>query len=97
MPQVQEAMSNLASSLIEQFGGHKSLAEALGVDETRVFRWTYPKGRAGGTGGAIPPRHWPKLLELAKAKDIELTADDLVRASAVAQEALPPEPEAQTA
>lgn len=64
-----------ATSIIELLGGAKAVAEIAGVDISRVTRWRLPKAR-GGTGGSIPQRHIPRLLEHAQKSVIPLTADD---------------------
>ncbi|MGP9819229.1 hypothetical protein ACTZWW_04370 [Salinarimonas sp. NSM] len=54
----------------------------LGVNVSRVYRWTYPVAR-GGTGGVIPARHQAKLLTTARERGIELEpADFFPRAEA---------------
>jgi sugar phosphate isomerase/epimerase len=69
----------VAETMIEAFGGREELAAALGVNIVQVYRWTYPKDKKG-TGGAIPARHFPKLLELAKKRGIEVDPADLIKA-----------------
>lgn len=76
-------MSDQARTIIDRFGGFPAVAQALGVDVTRVYRWTYPKDR-GGTGGTIPARHYPALLEEARRRAIDLTADDLIKTHSAA-------------
>lgn len=68
-------MVNPASRVIEKCGGHKKVAEWLGVDVSRVFRWTYEIER-GGTGGKIPGRHQEQLLAKARRAGIELEPAD---------------------
>lgn len=70
-------MSDQARSIIDRFGGFRAVAQVLGVDITRVHRWTYPKAR-GGTGGTIPARHFAALLDEARRRGIELTASELI-------------------
>lgn len=61
--------------VIEKCGGHQKVAAALGVDVSRVHRWTYPRER-GGTGGVVPSRHQQRLLDWAKGQGIELSPGD---------------------
>jgi hypothetical protein len=68
-------MSNVAEVLIEKCGGHQAVAEMLGVDISRVYRFTYPKSK-GGTGGLIPAWHMPTLIEKARLRGIEIGPDD---------------------
>ncbi len=64
-----------ADLLVEKFGGHKQVAEILGIDLSRIYRWTYPAD-AGGTGGLIPQKHQVPLLNKAKELGIELSPTD---------------------
>jgi len=66
-----------AASIISKLGGDTAVAAIAGVHRTRVANWKRAKD-AGGTGGAIPFRHVPALLQAAKAKDIPLSADDFL-------------------
>ena len=54
------------------------MARALKVARPTVWKWTQPKGKSGGTGGLIPQRHHIPLLDLARAKDVPLTAADFL-------------------
>lgn len=69
------AMGTPAELIIGKFGGHSKIAEVLGVDVSRVYRWTYPEDR-GGTGGLIPQKHQVRLLEAAPELGIELAPAD---------------------
>jgi hypothetical protein len=42
-----------------------------------VHRWALPRAR-GGTGGLVPARHHRRLLALAAAEGIALSAADLI-------------------
>lgn len=74
-------MSNPAARVIEKCGGHKVVAEMLGVHVSRVFRWTYPAER-GGTDGEIPRKQQSKLLKRAKARGICLAPNDFFNEAA---------------
>jgi hypothetical protein len=62
---------NPADSVIEKLGGVSAVAKATGVHRTRVSNWKRPR-EAGGTGGRIPQKHFPKLLALAGEIGVEL-------------------------
>ena len=47
----------------------------LGVDVSRVYRWTYPRSR-GGSDGVIPARHQARLLSEASKRGLPLRPDD---------------------
>lgn len=66
-----------ASSIISKLGGDTAVAAITGVHRTRVANWKRSKD-SGGTGGTIPFRHVPKLLEAAQRADIALTAGDFL-------------------
>lgn len=53
------------------------MARITGVHRTRVSNWARPKD-AGGTGGTIPFKHVPALLEAAKTRGVALSADDFL-------------------
>lgn len=67
-----------AENAIKAFGGIPALAKAVGRHESRIHRWTYPKGKRGGTGGLIPSDLQGVILEKARRRGLELTADDLI-------------------
>lgn len=52
------------------------LRRELGVSESTIWRWSQPVPK--GTGGLIPSRYHAPLLDMARARSIILTADDLV-------------------
>lgn len=69
-------MTTPAERVIQKFGGHAKLAALLGINVTRVYRWTYPTGKRGGSGGTIPQRHHVRLLELARDNHVKLRLAD---------------------
>jgi hypothetical protein len=73
-------MQNPAAQVIEKCGGPQVVAEILGVDVSRVHRWTYPKER-GGSDGIIPTRHQQRLLDEARSRGIELEPADFFEPS----------------
>jgi hypothetical protein len=70
-------MLDPAQSVIAQFGGAGPLSRLLGLDRSAVHRWALPRAR-GGTGGLVPARHHRRLLALAAAEGIALSAADLI-------------------
>ncbi len=66
-----------ASTIIKKLGGPNQVAEVAGVHRTRVYNWARPK-EAGGTGGSIPFKHVPALIEFAVSRNVELSADDFL-------------------
>lgn len=66
-----------AQSIIRKLGGPNVVAEIAGVHRTRVSNWARPK-ESGGTGGTIPFRHVPKLIEAAHERGVEISADDFL-------------------
>lgn len=86
-------MKTPAELVIEKFGGHARVAEVLGVDVSRVYRWTYSSER-GGTGGLVPQKHQAKLMEAAVAGGIELAPADFFAPLPPERAAAAPSPEA---
>lgn len=68
-------MKSPAEFVIEKCGGHAVVAEVLGVDISRVYRFTYPKSR-GGTDGVIPAKHQITLLAEMPKRGVALRAQD---------------------
>jgi hypothetical protein len=66
-----------ASRIIEALGGPGKVAQIVGIHRTRVSNWKRPRD-AGGTGGAVPHWHVPKLLAAAREQGIPLSAADFV-------------------
>lgn len=64
-----------ASSIIRKLGGPAVVAKVARTAYTAPYRWQHPV-KKGGTGGLIPHKHIPKLLEFARDKGIELSADE---------------------
>lgn len=72
---------NPASSIVSKFGGVPVVAAAIGVPNSTVLRWTYPREK-GGTGGAIPTKRQQQILDLAKELGVELAPADFFGAAA---------------
>lgn len=66
-----------AEKVITLFGGVRPLARELGRNPSSVVRWRRPKDE-GGTGGAVPSAMQGKVLALARARGLPLTAEDLI-------------------
>jgi hypothetical protein len=66
-----------AKTVIERLGGVDKVSEITGKHRTRVFRWMYPQTR-GGTGGLIPQRQIPLLLDFANKNKICLAPSDFI-------------------
>lgn len=72
-----------AGKAIHAFGGVRPLARMLQRNPSSVSRWQKPREQ-GGTGGAIPTCVQGRLLAIARAEGIELTADDLILSESAA-------------
>lgn len=77
-------MNTPADLVIAKFGGHRAVADVLGLDLSRVYRFTYPKAR-GGSDGVIPAKHQRALLDAASVKDIDLRPEDFFAQRAAAR------------
>lgn len=64
-----------AYTVIEKLGGKSEVCEALGLDKSTLSRWCQPK--PAGTGGIIPQRYWPQLIEMSRAKRVRITLKEL--------------------
>lgn len=69
-----------ATSIIEKLGGEAAIAKAIGRHASTPYRWRYSKDKKG-TGGLIPQKYIPKLLELARSQNKELSLADFFPAS----------------
>lgn len=64
-----------AYSVIEKLGGKSAVAEVLGLDKSTLTRWCQPKPL--GTGGLIPQRYWPQLIEMARSQKVRIGLKEL--------------------
>lgn len=64
-----------AYTVIEKLGGKASVAERLELDKSTLSRWCQPSPQ--GTGGLIPQRYWPQLIEMAREQGVRLTLKEL--------------------
>lgn len=70
-----------AHSIIKRFGGEAAVAQITATAYTAPYRWQHPKER-GGTGGLIPQKYHPVLLEYAREHGVALKAEDFLPPSA---------------
>lgn len=75
-PVATQAPASQAARVIAKFGGAIKLAKLLGVEESTVFRWDYPRSK-GGTDGIIPGKSLRRVLQLAQQQSISITPADL--------------------
>lgn len=66
-----------ADKCIAAFGGVRALARALERNPSSVVRWRKPKDE-GGSNGAVPSALQGRILAIAQARGLSLTADDLI-------------------
>lgn len=64
-----------AYTVIEKLGGKSSVAESLALDKSTLSRWCQP--RPSGTGGLIPQRYWPQLIEMAREQRVRISIKEL--------------------
>lgn len=64
-----------AYTVIEKLGGKSAVADTLGLDKSTLSRWCQP--RPAGTGGVIPQRYWPQLIEMARAQRVRISLKEL--------------------
>lgn len=64
-----------AYSVIEKLGGKSVVAEALQLDKSTLSRWCQP--RPMGTGGLIPQRYWPQLIDMAREQKVRIGLKEL--------------------
>lgn len=64
-----------AFTVIEKLGGKATVAEHLELDKSTLSRWCQPKPM--GTGGLIPQRYWPQLIEMARDQRVRITLKEL--------------------
>jgi hypothetical protein len=64
-----------ASSVINKLGGRTAVANHLGLDKSTLSRWCQP--RPSGTGGLIPQRYWPQLMQMARVQRVRITLKEL--------------------
>ena len=65
------------SKLVRQILGSKRLAELCGRTTDAIRKWDRGKSK-GGTGGLIPAEFQMRILRVAEAEALPLTARDLI-------------------
>lgn len=55
----------VAGRVIAKCGGFQTVADWLGLSLPQVYKFTYPREK-GGTGGIIPAKHQPTLLQKSR-------------------------------
>lgn len=66
-----------ATSIINKFGGPEAVAAIVDATPGQVRRWRYSKEK-GGTGGAVPHWHIPKLMAAAVKRKVRIRAEDFL-------------------
>jgi hypothetical protein len=66
-----------AKEIVAKLGGVRATARVLQLNPSAVSRWMMPPEKRG-TGGLVPQRHWPAILEHAKKERLKLRLADLV-------------------
>lgn len=69
-----------AYSVVERLGGKTVVSERLKLNKSTLSRWC--QRVPYGTGGMIPQRHWPTLLDMAREAGVSLTVQELIHAEA---------------
>lgn len=69
-----------AYSVVERLGGKTVVSDRLKLNKSTLSRWC--QRVPYGTGGVIPYRHWPTLLQMAREGGVELTVEALIPAEA---------------
>jgi len=69
------AIMNIAKHVIDKCGGAPTVAAWLGLGESTVYKWPYPKHR-GGAGGLVPSRYQQDLIYRARENGVDLTPGD---------------------
>jgi hypothetical protein len=64
-----------AFSVVEKLGGKAAVADTLNLDKSTLSRWCQPAPQ--GTGGMIPQRYWPQLVEMARKQKVRITLKEL--------------------
>jgi hypothetical protein len=64
-----------AYTVIEKLGGKSAVAQALSLDKSTLSRWCQPSPQ--GTGGLIPQRYWPQLMQMARDQRVRIGLKEL--------------------
>lgn len=68
---------NPAKKVIDRLGGEANVSKITGTSFTAPYRWQHEKSK-GGTGGLIPQRHHPALLQYARIHNIALSPEEFL-------------------
>lgn len=71
-----------AKTIIDKLGGCQAVAAACGLRHTGPWRWMQPKDSKGCTGGQIPAKYIPVLIEFGASKGVALTPNDFFKVAA---------------
>lgn len=72
--------SKIIDDLSDRFGGQQKLAAMVGMHNSTICHWK---------DDGIPARHWPRILEIAKAAAYPLTLEQINRHSPLRRTAKP--------
>ncbi|CAB4131126.1 hypothetical protein UFOVP126_46 [uncultured Caudovirales phage] len=76
-PSLETHLETPADKCITAFGGVRALARALERNPSSVVRWRKPKDE-GGSNGAVPSALQGRILAIAQARGLSLSAEDLI-------------------
>jgi amino-acid N-acetyltransferase len=82
MERATERVETQADRVLAKLGGPYRLSEIfMLVGKARspatIYRWTYPRGKKGGTGGFIPSSAWEDIFAAAEYLRVRLTSEIL--------------------
>lgn len=66
-----------ANTILTRLGGPTAVAKFIGVHRVTVSKWQSSRA-SGGTGGMIPMRQIPQLMEMARSLGIALDGNDFL-------------------
>lgn len=73
--------STPVEKIIRKFGSVQSLADAIGVQQPAVSKWRQ-NPRTGEGDGVIPVHHHTAIIEAAKSRNIQISAEDFFSSGA---------------
>jgi hypothetical protein len=72
-----------AEYVVEIFGGVRKAGVALGRTASSISKWK-KSDKNGGCGGRVPSRMQEVVLQVARIKKLDITAEDLINGRDVA-------------
>lgn len=66
-----------ADKVVAAFNGVRATARAIGLSQSTVSRWRFPKEK-NGLSGRVPSIHQAKILKISREQNLGLTAEDLI-------------------